>query len=260
MKYLLTLLLLGSITAIAQKDDKESLKMKGVYSMNYQMFNNGIKDEVMPTKQLKIYTDKYVMYASKLSPTDSLASFGVGTYSIVNNKVMEYFFYIASAGDVKDTAELTIEKLANGYKQVIVYPPFKDTVYTLVEKYNKVDKATKVSSLDGAWKLKNSYYITKDGKEVASNVKEYKIYQNGYFMWGTGFKDSVTNKNKGYFGYGTFKLNGATVVEINENTTFMTALYKKPITVTIKFLGIDSYKQTIKYPDGESGVEIYERL
>ena len=248
------------MVAIAQKDDKESLKMKGVYSLNYQMFNNGIKDEVWPTKQLKIYTEKYVMYTSKLSPTDSLARFGIGTYSFSNNKIMEYFFYTSIGGDLKDTAELALEKLANGYKQVIVYPPFKDTIYTLTEKYNKVDKAPKVSPLDGVWKLKSSYYITKDGKKVSSDVHEYKIYQNGYFMWGVGLKDSATSKNQGYFGYGTFKINGGTVTEINDNTSFMTALYKKPITVAIKFLGIDSYMQTIKYPDRQRGVEIYERL
>lgn len=260
MKHLLTLLLLGGMVATAQKDDKESSKMKGVYSINYQMLNNGIKDEVLPTKQLKIFTEKYVMYAAKASPTDSLANFGIGTYSINKNKVMENYFYIAGAGDVKDTAELNIEKLANGYKQVIIYPPFKDTIFTLTEKYDKVDKVTKVTPLDGAWKLKSSYYISRDDKKIPGNINEFKIYQNGYFIWGACMKDSATNKNLGYFGYGTFKMNGGTVTEINENTTFMTELFKKPINVAIKFLGIDSYMQTIKYPNGESGVEIYERL
>ncbi|MBC7507339.1 MAG: hypothetical protein H7320_01100, partial [Ferruginibacter sp.] len=172
----------------------------------------------------------------------------------------EYFFYSALGGDLKDTAELAIEKLTNGYKQVIIYPVFKDTIFTLTEKYIKVDKAKKVSSLDGVWKLKSSYYITPDGKKFPTDIKQYKIYQNGYFMWGSGSKDSTNNKNQGYFGYGTFKINGGTVIEINENTSFMFDLYKKPITVAIKFLGIDSYMQTIKYPNGERGVEIYERL
>ena len=227
--------------------------------MTKQIVNNGFKDEILPTKQLKIYTDRYVMYAAPISPTDSLASFGIGTYNINNGKVNEYFFYTAATGEEKDTALLAIEKLPSGYKQVIVYPPFKDTVYTLTEEYDKVDKAT-VSSLDGTWKLSKSYFITSKGDTAANNDTQYKIYYGGYFIWGAGHRDSASNKNTGSFGYGSFKMDGLKVTETNTNSTYISDLIDKPVTIDIKFFGKDSYMQTLTDPTGGKLVEIYKRM
>ena len=260
MKQLILLqLLFFYFNGQAQKNGNTPLKMKGVYSMTYQMLNNGRADSVMGKQQLKIFTDKHVMFAGKISPTDSLAFFGVGTYRVVKDKVKEDFFYYANTGNTIDSATLSITTIPKGYQQVIIYPAVNDTVFTLTEKYNKVGKAIP-SPLDGAWKLKKSYLVNLKGDTLVRNYEEYKIYQNGYFMWGAGFKDSATNNNKGFFGYGKFKFTGNKIIEINENTSFMTDLYLKPVAVDIKFLGKNEYMQVIKNPTAGKQVEIYQRM
>jgi hypothetical protein len=259
MKLFILLCLLNGFSAYSQGNEGSSLKMDGAYLMTKQVINNGFKDEILPTKQLKIYTDKYVMYAAPKSPTDSMASFGFGRYIIDKGKVVEYFSYIADAGELMDTAVLTITKLPRGYKQVIVYPPFKDTVYTLTEEYDKVDNGT-VSALDGAWKQSKSYYISAKGDTTANHVTQYKVYYGGHFIWGAGFVDSASKKNQGVFGYGDFTLNGLNLVETNKNSTFVSDLVGIPVKIDIKLMGKDQYMQTIKNPKGEKTVEFYDRL
>ena len=74
--------------------------MQGVYNMLRQVVNNGTKDSVLGNEQLKIYTDRYMMYAHRIAG-DSLAEYGVGTYSIQNGKLMEYVFYTSSGGTLR---------------------------------------------------------------------------------------------------------------------------------------------------------------
>src|SRR6476620_810312 len=76
--------------------------MKGAYSLTMQMVNDGNKDSVMQIQQLKIYTDKYMIYAHPL-PGDSLADYGIGTYKLENGKVLEYVFYTSTGGSHNDT-------------------------------------------------------------------------------------------------------------------------------------------------------------
>ena len=256
MKKYLTLLLLYCITAHAQK---ASPKMDGVYTMTKQMVNNGVTDQVIPTKQLKMYNGRYVMYAAAISPTDSLASFGIGTYHVKNGKVIENFFYTAAGGALIDTAILTIEQSPKGYKQVIVYPPMMDTIYTLTEEYDKVDKSM-VSAIDGAWKLNTSYMIAPAGDTVINKVTQYKMYRGGHFIWSAGYVDSATAKNQGVFGFGTFTLKGSKLTEKNTQSTYTSQLVGIPVVLDIAFKGKNEYTQTISWPDGTKGVETYTRL
>lgn len=260
MKKLFSLLFFYSLTAQAQKDVKAPIKMEGVFAMTKQVFSNGIKDSVFPTKQLKIYNGSHVMYASPVSPTDSMASFGMGTYRIENGKVVEYFFYRASDGAIKDTTFLSIEKLPDGYKQVIVFPPYKDTVYTLIEEYDKVDKAATSSPIDGAWQLTKSYFLRAIGDTGFNKVTQYKMFYNGHFIWGAGFTDSASTKNKGVFGYGNFKMKGNKLTETNTNSSYISQLIGKPVDLDIKFVGKDQYIQTINWPNGHKAVEFYSRM
>src|SRR5262245_22987573 len=85
------------------------LEMVGSYQMTSQVLNDGTKDSVLDRKQMKIYTDGYMMYASP-NITDSFANFGIGKYKIENGKVYEYRFYTAEEGEKMDTFVLNIEK------------------------------------------------------------------------------------------------------------------------------------------------------
>src|ERR687890_643620 len=100
--------------------DSSDMEMKGAYSMIKQVGNDGTKDTLLKKEQLKIYSDRYMMYASPRA-TDSFGEYGIATYSVKGDKVKEYVFYTSTAGEVRDTALLEISKLPNGYRQVIRY-------------------------------------------------------------------------------------------------------------------------------------------
>lgn len=74
--------------------------MAGAYSMKSQVQNDGSRDTVITRNQLKIYTDDHVIYAAMRLP-DSLASYGIGTYDIVDGNVVEHFFIAPLTGPEK---------------------------------------------------------------------------------------------------------------------------------------------------------------
>ncbi len=76
--------------------------MVGAYSMTSQIINNGNTDSVVRRKQLKIFTDKYVMFASN-TISDSTAVYGIGEYKADRGKVIEYIFYTSAYGNRRDT-------------------------------------------------------------------------------------------------------------------------------------------------------------
>lgn len=233
--------------------------MQGVYNMLRQVVNNGTKDSVLGNEQLKIYTDRYMMYAHRIAG-DSLAEYGVGTYSIQNGKLMEYVFYTSSGGTRKDTVELLINKSGDGYTQVINYPQDSMGVkYVLTEDYATVSKEVS-SPLDGAWKQTKTSFMPTNGTAVTDdNPTQFKVFQSGHFIWANTSKDSATQKPVSFFGYGTFEMKGNQVVEHNTHSSFTQGVVGTPITLQIAFTGKDSYTQTINWPTGRS-VEVYQRM
>ena len=240
-------------------DDSTKMDMKGAYSMTKQIGNDGTKDTLLKKEQLKIYSEHYMMYASPRA-TDSFGEYGIATYSQDGNKVTEYIFYTSTAGEVKDTAVLEISNLPNGYKQVIKYVDSNGT-FTLTEDYDKVGKEP-ATNLAGAWKQTKDIFIDKKGDTTRNITKtQFKIYESGYFIWANPNKDPSSNNFYSAYGYGTFKmLNDTTSQETNINSTFYSQLVGKPVDIDIKFDGSDKYKQTIRGPNGEKSVELYEKL
>jgi hypothetical protein len=150
MKHLLTLSLLaflllcftnsyGQPTKVKAKADKskakdagisnkpvdskgeDSLNMQGAYSMIKQMVSDGTTDSLRKREQFKIYTDRYMIYASS-QLTDSLADYGISTYKMQDGKLIEYVFFTSSDGARKDSFELKINKTGDGYTQIIEFP------------------------------------------------------------------------------------------------------------------------------------------
>ncbi|WP_121354941.1 hypothetical protein [Flavisolibacter nicotianae] len=236
------------------------LNMRGSYTMQKQTLDSGKGLSTLNVQQDKIYTDKYIMYAHRRSETDSLAEFGIGTYKIENGQVIENMFY-GSSGPVNGTYQLAITKRPDGYSQVIDFPgsdPAKH--YILTEDYKNASKAMK-TPLDGAWKQVRNVTISPDGKTMADDhPTQYKIYESGHYMWANTSKDS-SGKLLSFYGYGTFDMpRPDEVTELTSSSTFTSALVGQPVTVKIKFLGKDSYEQTITWPDGSKLVETYERM
>lgn len=239
--------------------DSSAIDIKGAYSLIKQTGNDGTKDTLLKKEQLKIYSDRYMMYASPRA-TDSFGEYGIATYRQDGNKVVEDVFYTSSAGEVKDTAHLEISALPNGYRQVIRYIDTSST-FILTEDYDKVGKEP-ATKLDGAWTQQKDIFINKKGDTVRNTHKtQFKIYQSGYFIWASPNKDPSSNNFNSIYGYGTFKMLNDTVTrETNINSTFYTQLVGKPVDIVIEMMGADKYKQTIRGEKKEKSVEIYDRL
>ncbi len=240
--------------------DQSGLTMQGSYSMLMQMVNDGTGDSMMGVQQFKMYTDKYFMYAYPLSG-DSLAGYGIGTYKIENNRLIEYPFYTGAGGARNDTVHINITKMPNGYVQVINYPADdRGRRYTYTEEYSDVGRGL-ASPMDGAWKQTKSMYVSNDGKTTTNTTPtQFKVYQAGHFMWAGTHMDSAAQKPVSSFGYGVLQMEGRKATkEIPTNSTFRTQLIGKAVPVQLEFMGKDAFRQTIVWPDGKS-VEEYARL
>ena len=269
--------MLLSITASAQEVGKgkskenrvttKSIKagsnhtMIGAYALTSVKLKVNDKDSAINLEQLKIYTDRHFMYVHPIEG-DSLGGYGIGTYIVHNGKLKEYPFYTGSAGETRDKFELVIQKRADGYSQVIKFPPDSTgKVYVLTENYKSTGKNIR-SPLDGAWKLvKVTEHAANGTSTIVSDLVQFKVYQSGNVMWASTTKDSVTQKPVSFYGYGIFKMQGTNrVSETMTSSTFRTALVGNTVTLLIQFNGKDTYQQTINWPDGSKSVELYQRL
>ncbi len=263
MKKLLPFLLVFFLTNCSQQDSTPQLSMPGVYSLKQQTVTVSGKDSGVDKRQLKIYTDKYMMYASP-SPSDSLANYGIATYNVDGNKVTEQVFYTSANGSTKDTFVLIVDKNEDGYKQVIENTDAlnrRNTNYKSTEIYEKVGMGDS-SALDGVWKQTTRLFVNKAGDTSVDNVQtQFKIYQNGFFIWANTYEDTVSHKFPSAFGYGTFTMAGDTsATEVNINSTYAVSLISKPYDIKVSFNGKNEYKQTHIAQTGDRSIEIYQRL
>src|SRR5215204_4076804 len=258
MKNLSAVLLLALFVACSEKP-KEIPNMAGAYYMTRQVINDGTKDSVIDRKQLKIYTDKYMMFATP-NLADSFATFGIAKYNFDGDKLYEYIQYRALEGDQKDTAELKVEKTDKGYIQVIDNIVFDGRNVKLTEEYEMINRPQQ-SPLDGAWKQVRNIFINRNGDSSVNNTPlEYKTFQSGYFIWAIVTRDSA-NQRTSVFGYGPFEMMGNNKTkETVQNSTFVSSLIGRTYEVDLEFIGTDSYKQTITFANGEKSIEVYEKL
>lgn len=246
-----------TMVACKQQEPTRPLSMAGAYTMTRQVLNDGTKDSLLDRGQLKIFTNRYVMYASP-NINDSFANFGIGKYHYSDGHIVEKMFYTTST-DQRDSSVLAIQSDANGYTQVIDKLPISGKDYKLTEVYENVGSAIN-SPLDGAWKQTKNVYLTQKGDSSVNNTPiEYKIYQDGYFIWAITTKDSAQNKVS-VFGYGNFDFDGKTKSkETIMNGTFRSVI-GKTYDVDIVMQGKDKYYQTITFANGDKSIEYYERL
>jgi hypothetical protein len=239
---------------------KETPNMPGAYLMTSQILNDGTKDTKYPTlKQLTIYTDNFMMYA-QVNTTDSVSSFGVGSYTADTGTVIENVIY--SARDTSFNAKpssykLNITKTLDGYEQVIPEIVFDSQKYKLTEIYQAVGKTAK-SPLDGAWKEINSYSL--NGKDTTKNVRtQFKAFYAGNFMFGHTFKDSASKNHTG-IGFGNFEMKGNNKMKETDLNSTYSIIAGQSFNIDIEMTGTDNYKQTITNKNGSKSVEYYERL
>ncbi len=240
---------------------EEPMRIAGAYTMLSQVINDGTKDTTFLTlKQLKIFTDNYMMYAN-VNPADSVSGFGVGTYTVDSGMVEEHVIYSASDTSASNEAahfKLQIEKTANGYKQIIPEITGRNNQkLKLTETYETVGTNAK-TPLDGVWKEIQRF--TLKGKDTVINKSiQYKCYAAGHFMFGHTYTDSTKKLHTG-IGYGTFEMNSSDKVKENVQASTYYQIKGKSFDIDIEMNGADAYKQTITNADGSKDVELYQRL
>lgn len=239
---------------------KKAPQMPGTYIMVSQTVNDGARDtKNTDLKQLKIYTDSFMMY-TEVNPVDSVSGFGVGTYTSDTSGVTENVIYSSRDSSFDDTHvsyKLSITTTPDGYKQFIPNIVIDSQKSKLTEEYQKVGTPTK-TPLDGVWKETESYIINKNDT-VKNNRTQYKAFNNGYFMFGQTVKDASSKIRTG-IGFGTFVMEGDHKIKETDLNSTYAVIAGQSFTIDIELNGTDHYQQTISNPDGSKSIEIYDRL
>jgi hypothetical protein len=255
-KFIIVAVLLISVIA-GCKSSKNTPTQEGVYKLEKQMLSGGGKDTIYARTQVKIYTDKYFMYAA-LAP-DSSVGFGVGSYKLDSvNKIVESNIYSSRRLDSTINFNLEVNRTDTGYTQVIPdILRLRNVSYKMTEVYAKVP-APDTSALDGLWKMDATYSVT--GKDtVKQTPTQYKIFKGGHFMFVHRYPiDKEGRKFKNGFGYGVFSLVNDTLREEDEISNHPQLLNRK-FAIKITFKGKDEYSQVIS-DSTQKSIETYKRL
>jgi len=258
-KYFFSLLLFAGTTCKSQ-DETPVTGLSGAYLMLSQSLEGNSGDTTFTERrQLKIYTDHYMMYV-RLSPEDSVSAFGIGTFSINKGKLTENIIYSAT-----DTTENTnsfsgtvnISKRHKGYEQVIPQIMSEKGKVRLTEDYQLLDAGLR-SPLDGTWKLTAAYIINKKDT-MRSNAVKYKTYYRGNFSAGS-FNTKSSGEKHTIVEYGTFHLNEKN--KLKENITYSTISLRNDQSYDLDILmkGNDALTIKASYPTGIEEVEKYIRM
>jgi hypothetical protein len=249
-----------AILVSCNSSQKKAPDMQGTYLMVSQTVSAGSQEtKYSDLKQLKIYTDKYMMYTQVLA-SDSTSLFGVGSYKSDTSGVTENIIYTSNNSTFNDSLrsyKLLITKMPDGYNQVIPGIVINSTKSKLTETYQKVGTA-QTTPLDGIWKQTKSYEL-KGTDTMWYNRTEYKAFNNGYFMFGLTDKDSSGKITTG-IGFGTFSMNSDNQIKETDLNSTYSIIAGQSFMIDIKRNGNDSYQQTITHPDSSKTVEFYERL
>lgn len=260
MKKLASLLCAVFILTGCKQSIDLSKEIPGTYSMQDQIIQQGEKTmSLQDLRQLKIYTETHFMY-TQINPRDSVASFGVGSYSIRNDSLIEHRFYESSGKTFSETPvdfSLFITKTQLGYNQVINNISIDGVSSKLTEHYRSV-KDTATAPLDGVWKETRSFMIV--GQDTLPNLRtQYKAFYRGYFMFGNTVQTGSDQTDAG-IGYGTFKKTGDGEIEETDLNSSYPFIAGNTFKIIYQMPDSDHFVQTIQNADGTVGVEYYQRL
>jgi len=241
-------------------EKKVTVNMPGAYKMVSQSAKNATLDSTITTgQQLKIFTDDFVMYAN-VNPADSVSAFGIGSYTVKMDTVTENMIYRSSDTSTVDTPSsytLLIKMTDNGFQQVIPDMMINDQKTIWTESYDAVGKAVK-TPLDGAWKQTSSYFV-KGTDTIPNIVSQYKIYFNGYCIWGNSYKDASNVKHTGV-AFGTFEMKGDNKFRESMTASTFSLVRGHDFDIDLELNGTDEFKQIITEVNGGKTVELYQRL
>ena len=259
-KILIAAVLSGCIIFGCKK--KEKVSQAGIYNLEKQMVSGGGKDTTYARKQIKIYTDRYFMYAG-MAP-DSSVGFGTGAYHLdTGNRIIESNIYSGQYLDSSKNFNVAISaRNDSGYTQIIPdLAVIKGVTYKLTENYSRIKTASDTSILDGLWKLDKTFWVK--GKDTTKGTEtQFKIFWGGHFMFVHRYPlaGGTTAAFKNGFGYGTFSFKSDTLTE-EEDMSSHSVLAGRKFSIKINLKGKDEYSQVIDDPKaGEQTTEIYRRV
>ena len=259
MKIPITAVLL-LILAACNNADKKDTTMSGAYKMLSQTVKGGKTDTTFKSlMQQKIYTDNYMMYAN-FNPSDSVCSFGIGTYTYNADTLIEKVFFSAADSTKMETPhnyKLIIEKNPTGYKQLIPEIESQGVKFEMTETYSTVSTPA-ASALDGAWQMESQLWVK--GTDTSVNkATQFKVYHAGHFIWGHSYADSTGKLHTG-MGFGTFTLTGTDKLKEHVAVSTYYQIRLQDVNIEVEMNGTDAFKQTILNADSSRQVETYTRL
>ena len=256
MKNLLLCFLLASSLLACTSNTKEAT-IVGVYNLKKQFIKTDGQETVMAGSQLKIYTPTHFMWANL--GADSSINFGFGNYVINGENITRNNIY--SSRKLDSTNELTFSYELNekGYSQIVTNKNAEGKESQMIEDYETVTMNTPSSNdLEGAWKQVNTIVIKNNDTAKYTNI-QYKIFQNGYFMFVRRYATDSTEKTfKNGFGSGKYTYNNGNLEEVIDLTS--SPKYKGvKFKIGVTFNGKDEYAQTIS-DSTRTYIETYSRV
>jgi hypothetical protein len=261
MKYIFFALIM-IVAAGPGCSSKKNLHMEGIYKMDSMISKTATADTTYRnTNQLKIYTPEFMMYAD-VNDGDSISRFGIGSYTAGKDTLIENIIFTSNDSVNNDKPrmyKLVIDKGKNGYRQYINnMTDNAGGTFDLTEYYSTVGiPATSV--LDGTWKIVRAFSIVKGDTVRVRNATQYKVYYNGYVMWGHSLKDSANRIHTGV-GYGKFTVSGDISLKESMMASTYNAVRGHDFDIEFVLNGKDAFKQTITNLDGSKDLEFYERM
>lgn len=257
MKKILYLSIAVLLIASCKQAEKTSVALSGAYKMDEMSYKGGTVDTVIKGAiQVKLFSPTHYVFAALSN--DTTVGFGVGNYEQEGNVLTEHNIFRPNLLDSAMSVRVEITQTENGYAQHIPELKVSGVSYQMDEKYTRVSTASK-SDLDGLWQ--QSKVLTVKGTDTTSmEYKQFKMYQDGYFLFVHQYPNATTGKVSNGFGYGTFKLSGNTLEETNSLSNYK-SLIGVPVSISISLDGMDAYTQTIvDTVQKVTTIEFYKRV
>ena len=257
MKKILYLSIAVLVIASCKQAEKASVSLSGAYKMEEMSYKGGTVDTVIKgAVQVKLFSPTHYIFAALSN--DTTVGFGVGNYEQEGNVLTEYNIFRPNLLDSAMSVRVEIAATENGYSQHIPELKVSGISYQMDEKYTRVSTVGK-SDLDGLWQ--QSKVLTVKGSDTTSmEYKQFKMYQDGYFLFVHQYPNATTGKVGNGFGYGTFKLSGNSLEETNSLSNYK-SLIGVPISISVSLDGKDAYTQTIvDTAQKVTTIEYYKRI
>jgi len=256
MKKLL-LCFLVSASLIACTSTSKDASITGVYNLDKEVIKTDGKDSAMNGSGFKIYTATHYLWANL--GADSTVNFGFGSYVLKGDSITRTSIYSSRLLDTTNVLTYSFKTTEKGYSQIVTNKNAAGKESQLIEDYRALTANTPAASdLEGAWKQVNTTIIDKKDTAKFINI-QYKVFQNGYFMFIRRFATDSTQKTfKCGFGAGKYTYINGNLEEASDLTS--SQKYKGvKFKIAVKFNGEDEYSQSIS-DSTKTYIETYSRI